>query len=189
MRAVLIACARDEGPFLAEWVAYHRAIGFTDILIYTNELQDGSGALLDAMAAIGVVEHIPNDISLRQSGVAPQRQALSAASAHPTYLKADWALYLDIDEFLNIRAGDGLLTDLPLEKADLISPCELYFAPTEEDDRLLIERSTMSEPVRRPRRPVRRAVKDPASPTRRRGDGRTPSSCEPAAQMARWVRR
>ena len=32
-----VSMMKDEAPFLLEWFAHHLAVGFTDILVYTND--------------------------------------------------------------------------------------------------------------------------------------------------------
>jgi hypothetical protein len=54
----LVATMRNEGPFLLEWVAYHRLIGFNDVLICTNDCVDGSPELLDALQNHGLLRHL-----------------------------------------------------------------------------------------------------------------------------------
>ncbi|HLQ18006.1 MAG TPA: glycosyltransferase family 2 protein, partial [Tabrizicola sp.] len=39
---VLVSAMRNEGPFLLEWVAYHRVIGVRQIVIVSNGSTDGS---------------------------------------------------------------------------------------------------------------------------------------------------
>ncbi len=45
---------RNEGPYILEWLAHHRAIGVRDALIYSNDCDDGSDALLDLLAGAGM---------------------------------------------------------------------------------------------------------------------------------------
>ncbi len=33
---------KNEGPYIVEWIAYHRAIGVDNFLIYTNGCEDGT---------------------------------------------------------------------------------------------------------------------------------------------------
>lgn len=156
LKACLIACVRDEGPFLAEWVAYHRAIGFSDILVWSNDCVDGSDKLLAQMHRMGVIRHFP------QTTDAPQRDALRSAIIQAEYQAADVVMTLDIDEYLNIRVGSGQLTDLiAAAPADAWSICEAHFSPGEVDDLsgLTIERHETRERLRRPRNPIRRGVK------------------------------
>ena len=59
MRVLLVSAVRDEAPHLPEWIAHHRALGVTDFLIFSNDCGDGTDAMLDAMAPLGVT-HLPN---------------------------------------------------------------------------------------------------------------------------------
>lgn len=38
----ILATARNEGIYLAEWIAYHKSIGFEGFFIYINDCQDNS---------------------------------------------------------------------------------------------------------------------------------------------------
>ena len=53
---VLIACMKNEGPYIVEWVAYHRAIGIDNFVIYTNGCEDGTDEILQRLQALGVVQ-------------------------------------------------------------------------------------------------------------------------------------
>lgn len=110
MRALAILCQRNEGAFLLDWIAHHQAVGFTDFLVYSNDCTDGSDALLDRLAALGVVAHVRNDGPHDAGGI--QFTALKSAAEHPLTQAADWILPLDIDEFVNIHAGDRTLAAL-----------------------------------------------------------------------------
>ena len=108
-RALIVTCMRDEGPFLLEWLAHHKAIGFTDFLIYSNDCEDGTELMLDRLAELGEINHIPNP-PLGKKTV--QWQALSDATTQPIMQEVDWIYGTDVDEFLNIKTGAGHLNDL-----------------------------------------------------------------------------
>ncbi|MDT8853981.1 glycosyltransferase family 2 protein [Paracoccaceae bacterium Fryx2] len=108
-QTALVACMRNEGPFLVEWVAYHRVIGFDRIVVCSNDCTDGSDALLNALAAAGVVTHLRNPVP---PGTAPQDAGMALAMAHLAGSDAEWLCHLDSDEFLNIAPGAGHLADL-----------------------------------------------------------------------------
>ena len=55
---------RNEGPFLVEWVCWYRMLGFTDLLIVTNDCTDHSPELLDHLAQAGWVHHLRSDVVL-----------------------------------------------------------------------------------------------------------------------------
>lgn len=106
MRAAVLACMRNEGAYLLEWLAYHRVIGCDPVIVATNDCTDGSDLLLDRLAAGGAVIHLPHHPA---PGQAPQDSGIAAAyrwlSEHP----ADWLLHIDSDEYLNLCSD----TDLP----------------------------------------------------------------------------
>ena len=65
--------------------------------------------MLDRLQALGWITHVPNPGPYDEG---PQWAALKAADKHPLVQKADWILVCDIDEFVNIQAGDGTLAAL-----------------------------------------------------------------------------
>ncbi len=109
MRALAVATLRNEGAFLLEWLAHHRACGFTDFLVFSNDCQDGTDAMLDRLAALGWLTHVRNP-GPHPKG--PQWQALHLADRHPLARAADWAMVLDVDEFVNVQIGDRTLAAL-----------------------------------------------------------------------------
>ena len=121
MRALAILTQRNEGAFLLEWLAHHRAVGFTDFLVLSNDCQDGSDRMLNRLAEMGKLAHEHNPPPYDKAGI--QFAGLKRASDHPLLQQADWILPLDIDEFVNIHVGDRSLTALlaALPGADAIT--------------------------------------------------------------------
>jgi hypothetical protein len=97
---------KDEAPFLLEWYAHHLAVGFTKILVYTNDCSDGTDDMLIRLEELGLGYHRRNDIP---EGVKPQPSAMKHAQAEPIVREADWVLMFDADEFLCINYADGTL--------------------------------------------------------------------------------
>ncbi|MGB7318259.1 MAG: glycosyltransferase family 2 protein [Planktotalea sp.] len=108
-KTALVACMRNEGPFIVEWVAYHRVIGFDRIVICSNDCTDGSDALLDALDRANVITHLPHDIP---DGDTPQDSGIRTAFATLEQSDIEWIAHIDADEFLNIGHGAGKVTDL-----------------------------------------------------------------------------
>ena len=108
-RVLAVLTVRNEGSFLVEWVAHARACGFTDILVFSNDCDDGTDRMLDRLATMGWVTHVPNPAPHPKG---PQWQALKQANHHPLVQSADWVLVCDIDEFVNVKVGDGTLQAL-----------------------------------------------------------------------------
>ena len=109
MRVGLFSSAKNEGPFLLEWVAYHILSGFTDIVIYSNDSTDGTTELLDALDASGIISHVLQDLAPDQ---VPQNEAAETAFDHPAFENADWLMWLDSDEFLYCANDANSVVDL-----------------------------------------------------------------------------
>jgi len=108
-RVTEVAFIKNEGRFLLEWIAYHRLIGVSDFLIYTNDCEDESPALLERLEEMGLATHRVNP---REAGKHVQKTALDDAMRHPLVTNADWVLQIDPDEFLVIKTGNGTIADL-----------------------------------------------------------------------------
>lgn len=106
----IITTMKNEGPFILEWLAYHRAIGVDDFIIYTNDCTDGTDTMLQMLQDKGFVKHRENPF--RDSGLKPQHAALQAAEDEPVFRDATWLACIDVDEFINIKTGDGTLDAL-----------------------------------------------------------------------------
>jgi FkbM family methyltransferase len=107
-RVFVATCMKDEGPFILEWVAWHRSMGVTDITVFTNDCSDGTDLILDRLAALGHVQHLPNPAVL-QASAAFQPIALAYAHHLPAMRQADVFISMDVDEFLNVTTGDRTL--------------------------------------------------------------------------------
>lgn len=108
LRITAVTCVKNEGPFLLEWIAFHQCIGVTDFLFYSNDCDDGTDKLLDALAGFGHVIHLPNPAEGRNY----QMEALKDAKRQPVVQDADWVWIADVDEFPNIHVGDYSLPAL-----------------------------------------------------------------------------
>ena len=109
-RTAIVTTMKNEGPFILEWLAYHRSIGVDDVLVYSNDCTDGTDGLLEALDARGLVQH--RDNPFRASGLSPQHAAFQAAEAEPVVRDAGWIVCMDVDEFIDVRIGDGTLAAL-----------------------------------------------------------------------------
>lgn len=105
---VIVGCMKNEAPYILEWVAYHRAMGVDNFLIYTNDCSDGTSELLDRLQELGVLQHRNND---KWKGNSPQQYALNQSLKEKVIKQAEWVIHIDVDEFINVRCGDGMLSD------------------------------------------------------------------------------
>jgi len=113
-RFLIVTTMKNEAPFILEWIAFNRAIGFDDFLIYTNDCADGTDTIASRLQELGLAVHVDNNdrkIGRKGRELSPQRAALRLAPKTEAYAAADWVICADADEFLNIRCG-MTLTDL-----------------------------------------------------------------------------
>jgi hypothetical protein len=61
VKITAVTTQKNEGAFLLEWIAYHKIIGFTDIVILSNDCEDGSDEILDHLSKSGEIVHLRND--------------------------------------------------------------------------------------------------------------------------------
>ncbi len=107
-KITVVTGMKNEAPFILEWIAYHRAIGVTDFLVYTNDCSDNTNDILDRLQDLGVLTRKDNPWK-KGSKQKPQHAALKDAVNHPLVTEADWVLTIDVDEFINVHVGDGTL--------------------------------------------------------------------------------
>lgn len=92
--------AKNEEAYLIEWVAYHRLIGFDNILIYENKSTDNSAKILAGMEKYNLIKLIGWRLGATES---PQITAYTDAIKN---CKTDWIFFIDADEFLVFNQGD-----------------------------------------------------------------------------------
>lgn len=163
-RICMYTCVRNEGPFLLEWIAHNRAIGVTDFIIFSNDCDDGTAELLDALHTKGIVMHVPNPSTLLDSGQHLKITVDCARYARP-FRKSDYAILIDVDEFIQIDVADGTLNGLLAATGypDAISISELLFGfggVTQFENRLVTSQFLVSDTMEpSDRSAARRGVK------------------------------
>ncbi len=106
MNILAVTCMRNEAPYCLEWIAHHRAAGFTQFLIFTHDCTDGTGEILELLPD---VTHVPFDVT---DGKSPQWHAMKLADNHPHMKQTDWAMFFDCDEFLGLAAPFTCVSEL-----------------------------------------------------------------------------
>lgn len=115
-----VACAmKDEAPYIVEWVAYNRIIGFDRIVIGSNDSSDGTSEILAALAMNNVVDYIENAVGPNE---VPQHAFYEKLQNLELFQATEWLAVIDSDEFINIHVGSGLLGDLfaAVDGADIV---------------------------------------------------------------------
>jgi hypothetical protein len=95
-RVAVVVTMRDEGLSMLEFIAHHRALGVDSIFVYSNDNADGSEAMLEALAAAGVITYVENQVGPSRE---PQRKAYAhALHLLPELWRHEWVFFIDSDE-------------------------------------------------------------------------------------------
>jgi hypothetical protein len=125
----VVSTMKNEAPYIIDWVAHYKALGFDDILVCTNDCTDQTVEILQRLQEMGLVTHHPTIV--RGGGI--HRSALRQASRrYDIVMDAKWVFVCDVDEYLNIHIADGSVQDLVREtdaQADVISIPWRIFGP------------------------------------------------------------
>lgn len=145
---VIVGCMKNEAPYILEWIAYHRMIGIDNFLLYTNDCTDGTHEMLDRLQALGIVQHRYNN---DWKGKSPQQHALNKSLKEDLIEYADWVIHIDVDEFINVRVGNGMLRDFLDRVPDATNVAMTWRlfghnGVERYEDRLVIEQFTSAAP-------------------------------------------
>ena len=154
----VITCMKNEAPFLLDWVAWTRHIGATDILVFTNDCDDRTVEMLDRLAELGFCRRFDNPAQTGER----QHAAFAHALSRNLLAEADWVMPMDVDEYLNIHAGDGKFRDLT-ELDPLAAAISISEAPFGCSGRLTYERGSVRYQF------LKRMAKTPGPAKGRRG--------------------
>lgn len=110
----VVAMARNEAPYLLEWIAHYRVLGFQQITIYDNRSNDASANILVPLAKAGVINAF--QWSDRKS---KQFRAYNHALRRLRPF-VEWCLFIDLDEFL-VLDGDRSLEDILPHEPDVMA--------------------------------------------------------------------
>lgn len=105
----VLTTMKNEGAFLLEWVAHHKALGFDKLVICTNDCEDPTTDMVVRLQRMGLARH---HATFYRSGQSIQRRALRQAMQYSEIQTADWIYVCDADEFLCSSAGNGSVQSL-----------------------------------------------------------------------------
>lgn len=111
-RVAVIAPAKQEAPYLLEWVAYHRALGVEQFVIGDNGGSDLTSELLMALDAAGLV------VRLDWRGEVAFQLHFNVAAIERLCGAADVCALVDVDELLRPLGGRR---DIPSAVAEIFS--------------------------------------------------------------------
>lgn len=100
-----VACCaimKNESPYIHEWVAHYKLLGFDQIAIYENDSSDRTPHLLNTLQLNGHISYFKWPSLDKKS---PQ---LTAYEDFLTRTNCDWVLYCDADEFLILNQHENV---------------------------------------------------------------------------------
>lgn len=101
---------RDEGPYLAEWIRFHQAQGFSKFYLFDDKSSDDFREVLDPYIREGIVVlSSPPTVTADFHNQARQQVCFNIGLAMAKK-ECDWVAIIDVDEFL--FAPNGRLADV-----------------------------------------------------------------------------
>ncbi|MCF3098649.1 glycosyltransferase [Aeromonas australiensis] len=98
----IAAIFKNEHPYIIEWLAFHRLMGFERFYIADNDSDDGSAELLSALHEAGLITRVR---FTTPAGGAPQLPAYNLLLAKFGN-QVDWLAFIDADEFIVPTPGE-----------------------------------------------------------------------------------
>lgn len=144
---LVTSCMRNEGPYVIDWLAHMIGAGISDFRLYTNDCTDGTDKMLDLLQDAGIVTHIRHS---PEPGESVQWHGFRDAWKSDQRKAADWIMACDVDEYPNIKLGQGTFNDLldavPDGTDGIVLPWRLFGNNDlhEFDDQPVTERFTRS---------------------------------------------
>jgi hypothetical protein len=99
MRTAVVSCAKLENHYIREWVEWYKNLGFTNVIIYDNNDEEGE-RVTDVIG-----DYVDSGFAIIEPFYGIQ---LCQYKAHPAAYEKygndyDWIAYFDIDEFLSLN--------------------------------------------------------------------------------------
>ena len=105
-KCLIAAIMKNEGPYIVEWACYQYALGFREILVFSNFCDDLSDRILDRLDDLGIVRHRPHPINIFPAVGQVQISALRFMQCFPQFKDSDYCMMTDADEFIEVFVGD-----------------------------------------------------------------------------------
>jgi len=87
---------KNEAPYIVEWIAWHRAIGFDKFIIADNESSDATKRILLGLEKLGLVEYLAfPSLNLKSPQLAAYEYILRNWND-----RFEWLAFIDADEFI-----------------------------------------------------------------------------------------
>ncbi len=97
----LVACTllKNELPYLVEWIEFHKAVGFSRLVIY-DDGSDDNVALVERMYREHGRDYVSYEANTQQNDPRMRRVNAAGECLQKYRDQADWIIHLDVDEFV-----------------------------------------------------------------------------------------
>ena len=99
MEVLLATSMKDEGPYILEWLAYHKSVGFNKFIIFENDSSDFTDEILNQLCELGEITYIKNS----EPSNSPQMTSLKRCRTMEEYQQSDLILYFVSSWILILR--------------------------------------------------------------------------------------
>jgi len=139
------AVIRNEAPYLLQWIAHYRVLGFGQITLYDNQSNDASSRILAPLARAGII-----NAAYWTDRADKQTRAYDRAMRRLRPF-VEWCLFADLDEFLVLDSGLTLENLLPVtpEISAVGIPWRIFGSSGQRNrgTELVVERFTKAAPT------------------------------------------
>lgn len=100
-KSCIVTTIKNEGVYILDWIAHHKAMGFEKIFIYSNDNTDNSDNLLKILSDKKIITWLK---STAAPGANAQGQSYShALMFNKEILNYEWSAFVDMDEFFCVN--------------------------------------------------------------------------------------
>ena len=101
----VVSIIRNEGPYLEEWIEFHRLVGFQHFILYNNDSTDDTVEVLQRYIESNIVTLIPwpNFCTTHNLQLLAYSHALALMAG-----RTRWLSFIDLDEFVFPTETDDL---------------------------------------------------------------------------------
>jgi hypothetical protein len=122
LAAVLMV--RDESPYIQEWLAFHTLVGFDYFLIWADSCTDDT---IDKINELSFPCTIYDDLSFPPN----KQDNFYTWAMEDLAERTEWAICMDVDEFIFPVVNDSLLDVLPNYKHySGVAVCQVVYGPS-----------------------------------------------------------
>jgi hypothetical protein len=101
----IVAICKNEGPYIREWIDYHRLVGVEHFYIYDNESDDNTRTVLSPYIETGIVtyHYVKNRLPCLKPQITVYKEAVKKYKN-----KTKWLAVIDLDEFIVPLSADTI---------------------------------------------------------------------------------